>query len=159
MTDKYWGNICVCVLVTIDGVWIGWLDLLHLIHSCNSGLQAIYRAIAILHTSQLTLDTYKESRSSLVVSWQQIYQSHCNFKLHMKSSWHSLIHSLSFLLNHYLLPSPEPDPVLSTTVLYFIILSLYPRSDLLCPFITPRLVPYGKYSLWVFKDRVYWSIP
>jgi hypothetical protein len=28
------------VLVTIDGFWFGWLDLLHLIHSHSSGLQA-----------------------------------------------------------------------------------------------------------------------
>jgi hypothetical protein len=38
-------------------------------------------------------------------------QSRCNFKSQVKTSWHSLIPFLSFLLNHLRLPSPELDPV------------------------------------------------
>jgi hypothetical protein len=37
------------VLVTIDVFWIGWLDLLHLIHSHNSGLQ-VNTALSLLYT-------------------------------------------------------------------------------------------------------------
>jgi hypothetical protein len=37
-------------------------------------------------------------------------QSHFNFKSRMKSSSHSLIPFLPFLLNHLTLPSPELDP-------------------------------------------------
>jgi hypothetical protein len=36
----------------------------------------------------------------------------------MKSSWHSLISFLLFLLNYLRLPSSELDPILLTTVLY-----------------------------------------
>jgi hypothetical protein len=31
------------VLLTVDGFWIGWLDLLHLVHLHNSGLHTTQR--------------------------------------------------------------------------------------------------------------------
>jgi hypothetical protein len=56
--------------------------------------------------------------SSLVVSGQRIFQSHCNFRSHMKSSVHRLFPFLPFILNHLGLPSPELDPVLFRQLLY-----------------------------------------
>jgi hypothetical protein len=38
-------------------------------------------------------------------------QPHCNFKSHVKSSFHHLIPFLPFLLNHLRLPTPELDPI------------------------------------------------
>jgi hypothetical protein len=52
------------------------------------------------------------TQSSLVVSWQRLYKSHCNFKLHMNSSVCSLIPFLPFLLNHLRLPTPQLDQIL-----------------------------------------------
>jgi hypothetical protein len=51
---------------------------------------------------------YSSAKFSLSVSWQQILtQSHCNFKSHVKSSSHRLIHFLPFL--------PLPIPRLRCT--------------------------------------------
>jgi hypothetical protein len=52
-------------------------------------------------------------------------QYHCNFKSHMKSSLHCLIPFLPFTLNHLGLPSAELDPILSTTVLYSVVLGFF----------------------------------
>jgi hypothetical protein len=60
-----------------NGFWIGWLDLLTT--SCKSLVIKInYSAIANLPTSQSVWHA-KSSQSSLVVSWQRIYKSHCNY--------------------------------------------------------------------------------
>jgi hypothetical protein len=72
-----------------------------------------YSAIAILHTFQLTVTHALESSvfTSRILATDSS-QSHCHFNSHMKSSWHSLITFLSFLLNHLRLPSPELEPIL-----------------------------------------------
>jgi hypothetical protein len=69
-------------------------------------------ALSLFCTLSVHLCTRTNSPSSLVVSWQRIYQSHCHFKSHMKSSLHSLIPFLAFLLSHLPPPSPELEPVL-----------------------------------------------
>jgi hypothetical protein len=60
-----------------------------------------YSAIAVLHTFQLTVANalgISAFTSRILATGSS--QSHCNFKSHMKSSWHSLIPFLPFLLNH-----------------------------------------------------------
>jgi hypothetical protein len=72
-----------------------------------------YSAVAILHTFQFTAPHalgFSVFTSRILAT--DFSQSHCNFKSHVKSSCHSLIPFLPFLLNHLLLPSPERDPVL-----------------------------------------------
>jgi hypothetical protein len=57
--------------ITIDGVWIGWLDLsTPYIH--HSELQVI-TALSLIYSSRL--HTPQCSQSSLVISWQRIYNS------------------------------------------------------------------------------------
>jgi hypothetical protein len=71
-----------------------------------------YSAIAILHTFQFTVTHalgFLVFTSRILAT--DLSQFHFNFKSHMKSSCHSLIPFLSFLLNHHLLPSPELDPI------------------------------------------------
>jgi hypothetical protein len=63
----------------------------------NSGLQATQR---YRHTFSSPLHTHQGSQSSLVVSWQRIYNSLTVSAAHMKSSFHSLIPFLPSLLNH-----------------------------------------------------------
>jgi hypothetical protein len=60
------------------------------------GTTCNYSAIAILHTFQFTVP---HTLGFSVISWQWIYQSHCNFKSYRKSSWHSLIPSLPLSCN------------------------------------------------------------
>jgi hypothetical protein len=74
-----------------DGFWIGWLDLLTLIHS-QLGTTGNYSAIAILHTSQFTVTNplgFSVFTSPILAT--DLSQSHCNFKSHKKSSLHRLI--------------------------------------------------------------------
>jgi hypothetical protein len=53
-------------------------------------------ALSLFYTlSSSPLYTHYDSRSSLVVSRQRIYQSQWHFKSHMKSSCHNLTHFLS----------------------------------------------------------------
>jgi hypothetical protein len=90
-----------------DGFLIGWLDLLtpyKYIH--NSGLQAIQRYRWFTH---FTVHRYAKGFSVFTsrILATDLKPYHCNFKSHMKSSLHSLIHVLPFLLIHLLLPSPE----------------------------------------------------
>jgi hypothetical protein len=71
-----------------------------------------YSAIAILHIFQFTV-THALGFSVFIsrILATDLSQSHCNFKSHMKTSLHSLIHVLIFLLNHFRLPPPELDPI------------------------------------------------
>jgi hypothetical protein len=55
-----------------------------------------YSAICSSTNFQFTVAHALGSQSSLVVSWQRIYQSHWHFNSHMTSFWHSLIPSLPF---------------------------------------------------------------
>jgi hypothetical protein len=57
-------------------------------------------ALSLLYTHYSSpLHTHCDSKSSLAVSWQRIYQSHCNYKSHIKSSFHSLIPLLPLFCN------------------------------------------------------------
>jgi hypothetical protein len=80
--------------------------------STQLGTAANYSAITILHTFQFTVAHalgFSVFTSRILATG--LSQSHCHFKSHMKSSFHSLIPSLPFLLNHLRLPSPELDPI------------------------------------------------
>jgi hypothetical protein len=91
------------------GLWIGFIDTLH----TQLGTAGNYSAITDLHTLQFTVTHALEFSvvTSLILatglSW-----SHWYLKSHMKSPLYSLIPSLSFLLNHLPLPTPEVDTVL-----------------------------------------------
>jgi hypothetical protein len=64
-------GICSCIM---DGFWIGLLDLLTP-YTHHSELQAI-TALSLIYTLHSSpLHTHKDSQSSLVVSWQRIYNS------------------------------------------------------------------------------------
>jgi hypothetical protein len=61
-------------------------------------------------------------QSSLVISWQWSHKSHCNFKSHMKSSFHSQIPFLPLYCNGQLnsislLPSSYPSKLESRSLL------------------------------------------
>jgi hypothetical protein len=90
--------------------WIGWLYLLHLTHLHISGLHAIqrcrYSAHFPVHQYAIRFSVFTGCILAVDLS-----QSNCNFKSHVKSSSHSLILFLPFLLNHLRLPSPELDSV------------------------------------------------
>jgi hypothetical protein len=92
-----------------------------------------YNAIAILHTFQFTVTNalgFSVLTSRILAT--DLSQSHCNYNSHMKYSWHNLIHFLPLPVYHHL-PSPEIDPILSTILLYSVLLcSVF----WLCPLIT-----------------------
>jgi hypothetical protein len=72
-----------------------------------------YSSIAILHTFQFTATHalgFSVFTSRILAT--DFSQSHWHFKSHMETSFHSLIHFLSFLLSHLRLPSPELDQIL-----------------------------------------------
>jgi hypothetical protein len=76
------------------------LDLLHCIHSHSSGLQAIIALPLFLHTFQFTVaHTLGFSVFTSCILAMDFSQSHCHFKSHMKSSFHSLIPFLPLSCN------------------------------------------------------------
>jgi hypothetical protein len=81
---------------------------IHTVRNCRQ-----YSAIAILHTFQFNV-TQVLGFSAFIsrILATGLSQSHCKFKPHVKSSCHSLIPSLPFLLSHLRLPSSELDPIL-----------------------------------------------
>jgi hypothetical protein len=84
------------------------------------GTSGNYTTIADIHTLQFTVTHalgFPVFTSRILAT--DLSQSHCNFKSYMKSSLHSLIPSLPFLLNHPGLPFPELDPVLDNNELFF----------------------------------------
>jgi hypothetical protein len=91
--------------------WIYW----HLIHTTRDYRQ--HCAVSILRTLMFTITHALEfSAFSSRVLATDLSQSHCNFNSHMKFSFYNLIHSLSFLLNHSRLPSPELGPILDNSL-------------------------------------------
>jgi hypothetical protein len=98
------------------------------------GTTGNYSAIANLHTFQFTF-THALGFSVFTsrVPATDLLQSRCNFKSHMKSSYHSLIPFLPFVQ----LPIPR---LLSTTVLYFV----YSSSTIVRVRVTLRLAVYRK---------------
>jgi hypothetical protein len=75
----------------------------------------------------------------------------------MKSSFHTLVPFVSFLLNNLRLPSPELDQILDNwlkwTLLQLNSLNFWQTNsnNLLCPFITPRHGPFRKHSLCIVE--------
>jgi hypothetical protein len=62
------------------------------------GTTGNYSTMAILHTLLLTAtQALQFSAFTSRILTTDLSQSHCNFKSHMKSSWHSLIHFLPLL--------------------------------------------------------------
>jgi hypothetical protein len=100
----------------LDGVWIGWLDLL------PPFVTTINKAISLIYTLYSPpLHTYEDSQSSLVVSWQRIYNSLTVSTAHSKSSLHSLIPFLA-------IPSQSSSTAISRDSL--IIISAGPGASL-----------------------------
>jgi hypothetical protein len=80
-----------------------------------------YSAIAILHTFQFTVTHALEfSVFTSRVLATDLEQSHCHFKSHMKSSFHSLIASLPLICSCRLnsIPSSYPGRLASRTRLF-----------------------------------------
>jgi hypothetical protein len=104
--------------------WFYW----HLIHSHNSGLQSV-TALSLIYPfySSPSHTHYGSVFTSLILA-TDLSQSHCDFKSHTKSSFHGLIHFLSFLSNHLPMPSPEFDPILENNWLKRLSLPLYNHS-------------------------------
>jgi hypothetical protein len=83
------------------------------------GTTGNYSAVAIQHTLQLTVAHaigFSAFTSRILAT--DLSQSHCNLKSHMKSSRHSLIPFLPFLQ----LPIPKTTRLLSTIILYSLLL-------------------------------------
>jgi hypothetical protein len=105
------------------------------------GTTGNYSTIAILRTLQFTV-THALGFSVLTnrLLATDLQKSHGHFKSHMKSSFHSLLPFLSFLLLtfdcHHL---PQLDQNLDNSI------------DFLCPFITPRQWPRRKHSLCIVQ--------
>jgi hypothetical protein len=133
---------------------------LHLIHLHSSGLQAILRYRYSTHIFQFTLSHALEFSQSVFASRilaTDLSQSHCNFKLHVKSSCHSLISFLPFLLSHLGLSSLELDTV------FFRLLFCTPALSLLLLFCQTLLLNtlhghHGKHCLIWSRMHVYWSV-
>jgi hypothetical protein len=71
-----------------------------------------YSAMADFHTLQFTVTHALEfSVFYSRILGTDLSQHHCHFKSHVKSSLHSLIPFLPFLLHHLLLTSPELDSI------------------------------------------------
>jgi hypothetical protein len=95
----------------------------------NSELQAVTSVIADLHTLQFTVTHalgFSVFTSRILAT--DLYQSHCNFKSHMKSSLHYIITFLPLFCNCQLnsiplLPSSYPGrlPSRNSTELFLII--------------------------------------
>jgi hypothetical protein len=107
------------------------LDLLHLIHSHSSGLQAIQCYCYSTHFPVHRCTCTRILSLHLIVTWQLTYQSHWYFKSHVKSSCHSLTHFL---------------PLFCSCQFWRLDYSL---NDFLCPCITPWQGPHVKHSLYV----------
>jgi hypothetical protein len=87
--------------------WIYW----HLIHTTRDYRQ--YSAIVDLHALKfIVIHALRFSVCTSRIPATDISQSHCNLKSHKKSSRHSLIPFLPFLLNQFRLLFPELDPFL-----------------------------------------------
>jgi hypothetical protein len=96
----------------LTGFWIGWLDL-SAPYSHNSGLQAV-TALSLFYTLYSSpLHTHYGSQSSLVVSWQRIYN---NLTVISNHTWSLLsCHFLSSTFNSH----PQNSTQFSTTQLFF----------------------------------------
>jgi hypothetical protein len=140
-------NMVVCMTYKMgSGLddWIFW----HLIHTHNSGLQVIqcycYSTHFIIHRCTHTR----------VLSLHWSYPGN-GFTTVSLSSFHSLISFLPLFCNCQLnsIPSSYPGRLTSQTQLYSSRLdcSILGPVFWLCPFITPRYGPHGKYSMYCWQ--------
>jgi hypothetical protein len=149
------------------GFWIGWLDLLHLIHSHNSGLQAIQH-YPILHTFQFTVPHslgFSVFISRILAT--DLWLSHWHFKSRTESSFCSLIPFLALILRlpilktqHNsipLLPSSYPGRLVSwdSTRLHF---SMTLSHLVTVSFYNPLARTTQKTQPLLLRRRVYWSV-
>jgi hypothetical protein len=122
---------------------VGFIDTIY----TQLGTTDNYSAIADLHTLQFTAAKHiwvLNLHSPLVVSWQRIYQSRCNFKSHVKSFLYNLIPVLPLFCNYQLnsiplLRSSYPGRLASRNSTQFFATELF--------FITPLHGPRGNRSL------------
>jgi hypothetical protein len=151
--------------VTIDGFWIGWLDLLHFIHSQSSGLQAI---TAYSYSTHFPVHVTHALGFSVFISLilvTDLSQSHCNFYSHMKSSCHSVIPFFPLLCNcqfrrldsiqlqaHILAGwRPEARTCTSDSTALLLLLGC-------CSFYYPSARTPWKTQSILLRRRVYWSV-
>jgi hypothetical protein len=138
--------------------WIYW----HLIHTTRDYRQ--YSAIAILHTLQFTFTQalgFSAFTSRILAT--DFEESHCHFKSHMRSSFHSLIPFLSlfcnckfqrldliqFLCSQVYIPTGWLDSSLPSIALYSAASSV--------SFYNPSARTTQKTQLHLLKKRVYWA--
>jgi hypothetical protein len=118
-----------------------------------------YRAIAILHTFQFTVARalgFSIFTSRILAT--DLSQSHWHFNSHTKSSWHSLIPFLSFLLNRLRLPSPELESFLGYCFILSATTLLYSRRLLIVPFYNSWAQTTQNAQPLLLRRRVYWSV-
>jgi hypothetical protein len=115
-TDNFYllSRLCLCVTYKAgSGLndWIYW----HLIHTARD-----YRQLQHYHWST-HFTVHRWTRTMISVSTSRILATDLS---HMKSSCHSLIPFLLFLLSHLRLPSPELDPFLNNNWLNWTLLQV-----------------------------------
>jgi hypothetical protein len=123
------------------------------------GTTGKYSAIAILHTFQFTVAhalgfSFFTSR----ILETDLSQCHYHFKSHVKSSCHSLIPFLPFLLRHLRLPIPKTRLEYSRLLFYTpstLSLRLLSCRTLL---ITTLHGPHGKHCLLLSRMHVHWFV-
>jgi hypothetical protein len=121
--------------------------------------------------------THYDSQSSLVVSWQRIYNSltvtsnhtwsllvtvlliYCHYSAAANSEDSAQFNSSATELISRKVSVSKLDFALSTTVLqsFYFLFSTTSRLPTV-PFITPRHGPHGKHRLLLLRMRVYWSV-
>jgi hypothetical protein len=117
------------------------------------GTTCNYSAIAILHTFGSPLHTHALGFSVFTnrILATDISQSHCNFKLHMKSSWHHLIPFLPF-------PATAIPKITQFSPDYCSVLIQLPASEF-DSLITTIHRPNGKRSLYCWRSLFTASLP
>jgi hypothetical protein len=128
-----------------------------------------YSAIADSHTLQFIVTQalgFSVFTSRILAT--DLSQSHYKFKSHIKSSLHSLIHFLPFLLNHLGLLSPELDPNLDNnslkwTLLQLNSLNLWQQLTLCCSMLPnsslwPLCLDHAENKPLFLRRHVYWSV-
>jgi hypothetical protein len=119
----------------IRGFLIGWLDLLHLIHSHSSGLLVMQRYRYSTHFQLTVAHALGFSVFTSRILATDLSEFHCNFKPHVKFFWHRLIPFLTIILQ---LPVLRLD---STTLGYC--------STLFCTMPTLSLLPLSCRTLLI----------